>query len=59
VTQALERLASGTPAPTWTVVLTLMGAALLLGGLWRVPGLVLVEPRPVRCPLESPPEDNA
>jgi hypothetical protein len=59
LTQALERFASGTPAPTWTVVLTAMGAALLLGGLWRVPGLVLVEPRPVRCPLESPPEENA
>jgi hypothetical protein len=59
VTQGLSRLASGTPAPTWTVVLTAMGAALLLGGLWRVPGLVLVEPRPVRCPLESPPEENA
>ena len=49
----LEPLASGTPAPTWAVVLTLMGAGLLLGGLWQVPGLVLVEPRPVRCPLEE------
>ncbi|MFN2537914.1 MAG: hypothetical protein ABR549_07135 [Mycobacteriales bacterium] len=53
VTSALEPLASGTPAPTWTVVLTLMGAVLLLGGLWQVPGLVLVQPRPVRCPLEE------
>jgi hypothetical protein len=53
VTTALEPLASGAPAPTWTVVLTLMGAALLLGGLWQVPGLVLVEPRPTRCPHEE------
>jgi hypothetical protein len=52
-TTALEPLASGTPAPTWTVVLTVLGAALLLGGLWQVPGLVLVEPRPTRCPHEE------
>jgi hypothetical protein len=50
---ALEPLASGTPAPTWSVVLTVIGAALLLGGSWRVPGLILVEPRPNRCPLEE------
>jgi len=49
----LEPIASGTPAPTWTVVLTIAGAALALGGLWRAPGLLLVEPRPVRCPLEE------
>ena len=53
VSTALEPLASGTPAPTWAVVLTLLGAALLLGGLWRVPGLVLVPPRPTRCPHEE------
>lgn len=53
VTAALSGVASGTPAPTWTVLLTLLGAALLLAGLWRVPGLVLLEPRPTRCPLEE------
>jgi hypothetical protein len=53
VATALEPVASGTPAPTWSVVLTLIGAALLLGGLWRVPGLVLLEPRPTTCPLED------
>ena len=54
---ALEPIASGTPAPPWTVVLTVLGAALALGGLWRAPGLVLVEPRPVRCPLEEDTHD--
>ena len=54
---ALEPIASGTPAPTWTVLLTVLGAALGLAGLWRVPGLVLVEPRPVRCPLEEDTDD--
>ena len=36
-----------------TVLLTVIGALLALGGLWRVPGLVLVEPAPLRCPLEE------
>jgi hypothetical protein len=35
------------------VLLTVLGAALLLGGLWQVPGLVLVPPRPTRCPHEE------
>ena len=56
-TTALEPLASGTPAPTGSVVLTVLGAVLGLAGLWRVPGLVLVEPRPVRCPLEEDVDD--
>ena len=50
---ALEPVADGSPAPTWSIVLVLAGAVLALGGLWRVPGLVLVEPRPVKCPLEE------
>lgn len=54
---ALEPIASGTPAPTGSVVLTVLGALLGLAGLWRVPGLVLVEPRPVRCPLEEDVDD--
>jgi hypothetical protein len=52
-TGALEPVASGTTAPTWSVLLVALGAALLLGGMWRAPGLVLVEPRPARCPLEE------
>ena len=48
VTTALEPIASGTPAPTWSVALAVVGGLLALGGLWQVPGLVLVEPRPVR-----------
>ncbi|MCU1621984.1 MAG: hypothetical protein JWL79_829 [Frankiales bacterium] len=52
-TEALQPVASGTTAPTWSVLLVALGAALLLGGMWRAPGLVLVEPRPVRCPLEE------
>lgn len=54
---ALEPLASGSPAPTWSVLLAVVGGLLALGGLWRVPGLVLVEPRPVRCPLEEDRDD--
>ena len=50
---ALEPLASGSPAPTWSVLLAVVGGLLGLAGLWQVPGLVLVEPRPVRCPLEE------
>lgn len=56
-TATLEPIASGTPAPTGSVVLTVLGAALGLAGLWRLPGLVLVEPRPVRCPLEEDVDD--
>ncbi|MCU1601947.1 MAG: hypothetical protein JWO22_2656 [Frankiales bacterium] len=56
-TVALEPVASGSTAPTWSVLLAVVGGLLGLAGLWQVPGLLLVEPRPVRCPLEEDLDD--
>jgi hypothetical protein len=51
----LEPLASGTTAPALSVTLAVLGALLLLAGLWRAPFLVLVSPAAARCPLEEIP----
>jgi hypothetical protein len=52
-TVALAPLARTQGTPAWSVLLVVLGGLLALGGLWRVPGLVLVGPRPLKCPLEE------
>ena len=52
---AQERLLDGSPVPLSAVLFTALGAALLVGGLWRIPAAVLLDEAPVRCPLEENP----
>lgn len=55
VQAAQEQPLDGRGIPLLAVLFTGAGAALLLGGLWRVPGAVLPDEAPVRCPLEENP----
>jgi hypothetical protein len=55
VQAAEERPLDGRGIPLLAVLLTGAGAALLLGGLWRVPGALLPDIAAVRCPLEENP----